>query len=305
MKYCAQKLFAGGDPFLLKNNGLYYAYCTTENDMPAFTKEYPFYETIKNGEDGIEVHISKDLKHWEPGRYCLKKGDVIGEHGFWAPEVTYYNNKYYMVYTADEHISIAVSDSPDGPFMQWSDGWLLPFASIDGHLFFDDDGKIYLYYAWLNDGNKIRVAQMTSDLKQVERIYDDVLIQAEEGWETVDSLVAEGPFVLKHGGLYYLTYSCNHTRCKDYAVGYAVSKSPTGSFKKYDKNPILHRFGDVVGTGHHSFMPIENENKYICIYHCHSDRPDSFKPRQICLAEAEFINDDNGNDTLVIYLPNK
>ncbi len=301
MNFRAQKLFAGGDAFILKHDGAYYVYCTTENDMPAFTPEYPFFETVKDGMDGIEVHISKDTKKWEKPKYCLKKGDVLGSHGFWAPEVAYYNNRFYMVYSADEHMSIAVSDSPEGPFAQWSDGWLLPFRSIDGHLFFDDNGKIYLYYAYLNNCNKIRVAEMSSDLKKVTRVYDDILIQAEEKWETVDSDVAEGPFVLKHKGLYYLTYSCNHTRCKDYAVGYAVSESPTGPFKKYEGNPILHRFGNIVGTGHHSFMPTDDENKFICVYHCHSDNPESFKPRQICLAEAEFVDDGSGCDKLVIH----
>lgn len=300
MNKYGKKLFDGGDTFLLKYNNIYYVYCTTENDLPAFTEEYPFYETFKNGMDGIEVHISKDLVHWEEGRYCLKKEDVLGEHGFWSPEVSYYNGRFYMVYTANEHISIAVSDSPDGPFTQWSDGWLIDDPSIDGHLFFDDDGTIYLYYAWLNDGNRIRTAKMSADLKRVEQIYEEVLISAEEAYETIDGGIAEGPFVLKHKGLYYLTYSCNHVRCEDYCVCYAVSESPTGPFGKYSGNPILHKFGDVVGTGHHSFMPTENENKYICIYHCHSDNPDSFKPRQVCLAEAEFEESKNGIDTLVI-----
>ena len=301
MNYCAQKLFDGGDAFLLKHNDTYYAYCTTENDLPAFTEKYPFFETYKDGKDGIEVHVSKDLKNWKKGKYCLKKGEVLGEHGFWAPEVLHYNNKFYMIYTADEHSSIAVSNSPEGPFEQWSDGWLFPFRTIDGHLFVDDDGKIYLYYVWLHDGNKIRVAEMSPDLKSVIRTFDDVLIQAEEDWETIDCFVAEGPFVIKHKGLYYLTYSCNRTRCVDYAVGYAVSDSPTGPFKKSADNPILHKFGSIVGTGHHSFMPTEDENKFTCIYHCHSDKKDSFKPRQICLAEAEFVSGGSECDRLVIH----
>ena len=32
----------------------------------------------------------------------------------------------------------------------------------------------------------------------------------------------DAPFVIKHKGLYYLTYSANHTRCVDYCAGYAV-----------------------------------------------------------------------------------
>lgn len=297
-----KKLFRGADGFILKQGDTYYVYCTTENDLPAFTPEYPFYETYKDGHDGIEVHVSKDLINWENKGYCLEKEkNVVGTHGFWAPEVSHYDGKFYMVYTVDEHVTIAVSDNPEGPFEKHVDGYLMEQNTIDGHLFFDDNGDIYLYYVAFNNDNHICVAKMTDDLKAVEVNYESVLIEAKEAWETVDCRVSEGPFVIKHKGLYYLTYSANHTRSKDYAVGCAVSDKPTGPFVKSENNPILHKFGDIVGTGHHSFMPTENENKYICIYHCHGGDISGFKPREICLAEAEFVNGKNGKiDDLVI-----
>lgn len=297
-----KKLFNGGDPFIFFHEGLYYVYCTTENDLPAFTKEHPFYETYKNGLDGIEVHVSEDLVHWENRGLCLKKGNnVVGTHGFWAPEVSYYNGKFYMVYSADEHVVIAVAEHPDGPFEKTTDGYLMEKAAIDGHLFFDDDGSVYLYYADLHHGNHICVAKLSPDLMSVEIDDGTVLIEATEAWERMDCKIAEGPFVIKHQGVYYLTYSANHTRSEDYAVGYATSSSPFGPFVKSKHNPILHRFGDIVGTGHHSLMPTEDKNRYLCIYHCHSGNGRDFKPRKVCLAEAEFVcHNDGGLDELRI-----
>lgn len=296
-----KKLFHGGDAFLLKHNNAYYIYCTTENDLPAFTPEYPFFETYKNGHDGIEVYKSNDLKTWRNLGWCLEKGNnVVGTHGFWAPEVSFYNGKFYMVYAADERIAIAVSNSPEGPFEKTADTYLIDKPAIDGHLLFDDDGSIYLYYCCLEGGNHIRAAKMSKDLTAVEKYYDSKLITAEEKWETVDCEIAEGPFVIKHNGIYYLSYSANHTRCKDYAVGYATSDSPLGPFKKSENNPILHRFDDITGTGHHSFMPTDDENRYICVYHCHGGDISGFKPRKVCLAEAVFIKTDSGIDDLVI-----
>lgn len=298
-----KRLFDGGDGFVLKHGDTYYVYCTTETDLPAFTPEHPFFETVKDGRDGIEVHVSKDLIHWENKGYCLEKGEhVVGVHGFWAPEVSCYNGKFYMVYAVDERVAIAEANSPEGPFRKMTDDYLVDARAIDGHLFFDEDGTIYLYYCSLEGGNHIRVAKLAKDLKTVETFYNDRLIVAEEPWETVDCRIAEGPFVLKHNGVYYLTYSANHTRCPDYAVGYATSKSPLGPFEKSKNNPILHRFDDIVGTGHHSFMPTDDENTYICIYHCHGGDISGFKPRKICFAEAEFVN--NGKeepDDLVIH----
>lgn len=298
----SKKVFNGADGYVLKYNGIYYVYCTTENDLPAFTPEYPFFETYKNGRDGIEVHTSKDLVHWENKGLCLEKGkNAVGTHGFWSPEVSYYNDKFYMVYSVDEHIAIAASDTPEGPFEKITDGYLFEKRAIDGHLFFDDNGDIYLYYAALVHDNRICVAKMSDNLEFVEKFYDTVLIEASEEWETIDARVAEGPFVIKHKGLYYLTYSANHTRCIDYAVGYATSTSPTGPFKKSESSPILHRFDNIVGTGHHSFMPTEDKNRYICIYHCHGGDISGFKPRKICFAEAVFVNNGNGQaDEIVI-----
>lgn len=285
----AKKIFNGGDPFILKHKDMYYIYCTTDNELPAFTDEYPFFETYKNGMDGIEVYTSADLIHWENKGYCLKKEASVGEHGFWAPEVSYYNGRFYMIYSVDERLAIAAADTPMGPFEKHTPSYLMDKRAIDGHLFFDDDGKIYLYYADLTVSNRIMCAEMAADLKTVSKEYNNALISAECPWETIEGRIAEGPFVLKHNETYYLTYSANHTRNPNYGMGYAVSKSPTGPFEKYIGNPILHKFDDIVGTGHHSFMPTDDKDKYICVYHCHGGNISGFKPRMICLAEARFV----------------
>lgn len=293
-----KKIFEGGDPFLMKYDGVFYIYCTTENSERLESPNA--FNTEKNGKDGIYVYRSEDLISWENAGLCLSRENAVGDKWFWAPEVSYYKGKFYMVYAAEEHLAIAVSDSPTGPFKAYSDGWLRADRAIDGHLLFDN-GEAYLYYVRLGCGNRIFVAKMSEDLKRIEYEYPNELICAEEPWETVESFVAEGPFVLKHNGLYYLVYSCNHTRSPDYAVGYAVSSSPTGPFEKYEQNPILHKSGNVKGVGHNSFMNTENTDKLICAYHCHNDNPDNFKPRMVCLCEAGFEKKDGANDVLKIY----
>ena len=290
----------GADPFVLFYDGKYYMYCTTENnDLLVGVKD--FGTTTPEG-DGIFVYVSDDMKSWTRHGYALKKGDSMGEKWFWAPEVLEYRGKFYMVYAAEEHIAIAKSDHPLGPFKQEHKCWLREELSIDGSFFVDDDGTVYLYYVRLDGENRIFVAKMKDDLSGIEKEYPDCLISATEPWETVDCLVAEGPFVLKHKGLYYLTYSCNHTRCIDYGVGYAVSNNPTGPFKKFDGNPILIRNGRLVGVGHHSFLRTA-DGTLCCAYHCHNVHSDNFKPRMFCMNTAEFVEDENGIDKLVINGP--
>ncbi len=293
-------MLAGADPFVLFYEGRYYMYCTTENGRELVGAN-DFSTDTPEG-DGIYVYVSEDLKNWEKQGYALKRGDSMGEKWFWAPEVLAYKGKFYMVYASEEHIALACADHPLGPFKQENKRWLREGMAIDGSLFVDDDGSIYLYYVRLDGQNRIYVAKMKDDLSGIEQEYDDCLICADAPWETLDCLIAEGPFTVKHNGLYYLTYSCNHTRCIDYGVGYAVSSCPTGPFKKYEGNPILIRNGNLIGVGHHSFFNAEDGTLY-CAYHCHSINSSNFKPRMFCLNTAEFVKSDNGADVLKINGP--
>ena len=293
-------MMSGADPFVLFYEGKYYMYSTTETDYCLVGAND--FATVTSEGDGIYVYVSSDLKNWEKHGYALKKGDSIGEKWFWAPEVLEYRGKFYMVYASEEHIAIACADHPLGPFKQENKRWLREGMAIDGSFLVDDDGTVYLYYVRLDGQNRIYVAKMKDDLSEIEEEYPDCLIAAEEPWETLDCLIAEGPFVLKRKGLYYLTYSCNHTRCVDYAVGYAVSKSPIGPFEKYKGNPIMKKSGKLVGVGHHSFFNSEDGTLY-CAYHSHNVNSDYFKPRMSCLNTAEFVEGESGIDVLKINGP--
>ncbi|MBQ9428537.1 MAG: family 43 glycosylhydrolase, partial [Clostridia bacterium] len=104
----------GADPFVLKDGDTYYLYATEDSSW------------------GYRVYTSQNLVDWVCHGYCLQKGDVYVEdssayYGYWAPEVFKYNGVYYMIYTSQEHLGIATSDSPYGPFTNDTEGgWLFP-----------------------------------------------------------------------------------------------------------------------------------------------------------------------------------
>ena len=117
--------------------------------------------------------------------------------------------------------------------------------------------------------------------------------------------MAEGPFVLKHNGKYYLSYSANHTRSHDYAVGYAISDTPTGPFARYEGNPILKSGSGLYGAGHHSFTTSKDGERLICAYHVHNSA-EKLRPRLFCADAAEFVkNPGGGVDILVIHGPSE
>ena len=274
----------GADPFVLLYDGTYYLYST-------------------NSADGYRVFTSDDMATWTDRGYCLRKEDVKGDRGFWAPEITVRDGKFYMVYIANEHLGIAVADSPLGPFRQEEKKWLNEVCEIDGHFFVDDDGTTYLYFVRFDGGNVLWCAKMNDDLLSYDESTARFLFRAEDDWELKDCSVVEGPFVLKHKGKYYLTYSANHTRCADYAVGCAISDSPMGPFKKVSYNPILKKNEKANGTGHHSFTTSKDGSELVCVYHFRPGN-DTHCPRVTCIDRAEFVKDPNGgDDILVIHGP--
>lgn len=280
----------GADPFVLLVDGTYYHYATGDPD-------------------GYHVQVSTDLIHWEDRGYCLHKNDVQGEKWFWAPEILATHGKYYMVYTADEHLGLAIADDPTGPFVQKKKGWLSERHAIDGHLEVGADGCVYLYYVRFDGGNVIYGTKLAETVDKFVAlaeagelaIGEEVrLLAAEEPWETHMGKVAEGPFILQHGGKYYLTYSANDYQSPLYAIGYAVSDTPLGTYKKYAGNPILVGHGDIVGTGHHSFTTTKDGKELLCVYHCHNSVSE-IHPRMTCIAPAGFVAGVDGADVLRIY----
>ena len=145
----------------------------------------------------------------------------------WAPAVLERNGRYVMYYTAratDMHvqsISVAVADSPVGPFVDNSMRPLIcPTAlggAIDPSPFIDVDGKAYLL--WKNDGNsrKLRTSLWIQELSDdgLSLVGEPMeLIHEDQPWEYP---LIEGPSMVCHEGRYYLFYSANDYQGENYA----------------------------------------------------------------------------------------
>ncbi len=271
------------DPYVLTYNGVYYIYSTNHPN------------------DGFEVFTSTDLVNWKSAGMCAKKGDIIGDSDFWAPEVYERNGKFYMLYTAEEFLAMAVSDSPTGPFTKTSDEFIISDCrAIDGNILFDDDGSIYLYFSKItdNDGQQLWGCRMSDDLLTIDK-STLTRLTSPEGWE---GNVNEGPFVIKHNGTYYLTYSGDGYTGSTYSVGYATSDSPLGTFTKYEGNPVLSMTREIVGTGHHCFAMSPDGSEMFIIYHCHYSK-NQVHSRKLCIDRVKFVPSSDGADIISVYGP--
>lgn len=274
-----KKLVCFGDPFIMLYNNTYYAYGTA-------------------AADGIEVYTSDDLKTWKYKGLALHKDAVWGDHSFWAPEVYAIKGKFYMYYTAESQICVATSESPTGPFVQ---EWKIPMIAdekcIDNSLFIDDNGKPYLFFDRFNDGLNVWVAELEDDLMTLKKETMRPCIHVSQPWEEVWPRVNEGSFVMKHNGLYYMTYSANGYESPFYGVGCATATRPEGPWTKYEENPLLQKPGTLVGVGH-SAMFTDKEGKLRIVFHAHKDK-ENVHPRAMYIGEVYFENV-NGVDRMRI-----
>lgn len=252
----AGSLIPFADPFILSDNGLYYMYGT-------------------GYDDGIGVVVSDNLKTWHVPDYeerwlVLHKDDSFGDHGFWAPEVYHIGNDYYLYYSSEEHICVAVSDSPLGPFVQKVQEPMLEDNGIDNTLFIDDDGTPYMFWVRFNNGNEIWSAQLESDMCTIKQETMSFCTRMSQPWEEIWPAVNEGPAVVRKNGVYYMAYSANHFMSQDYAIGYATTDNIGGTWEKYSGNPVLRRPEGLFGVGHHSFFKDFDGNDRI-VFHSHHD----------------------------------
>lgn len=267
----------------------------TEADPTIFMdtdSTYYLYGTGSQSDKGFLVYHSNDLKTWEGpvgrnGGFCLTGETSFGTMGFWAPQVMKRNDTYYMFYTANEQIAVAMASSPQGPFSQNVKKMIeMPCKAIDPYVFIDSDGKAYLYHVRLQNGNRIFVAEMTDDLMNVREETATECISATEEWENTQHVtwgVTEGPTVLHIGDTYYMFYSANDFRNIDYAVGIATASSPYGPWIKSDY-PVINRANiGRYGTGHGDIFK-DAQGNWNYVFHTHNSLTE-VSPRKTALVE--------------------
>ena len=261
--------------------------------------KYYLYGTSASGPSGrFEVYVSDDLDTWQGplgtlDGYVLSP-ETFGTKGFWAPQVFKHKNRHYMIYTANEQIAIAEGDSPVGPFTQEkAEAITFPTNAIDPFVFFDDNGKAYLYHVRLKEGNRIYAAEMSKDLRSIKEKTAREVISVEDGWENTWKTqygVSEGPTVIKIGKTYYLFYSCNDFRNIDYAVGYATAKSPLGPWTKHGTPIITRQLIGENGTGHGDLFK-DKDGHWMYVFHTHNSRS-QVGQRRTAVVQLDFDGKD-------------
>lgn len=225
--------------------------------------------------DGIHAMYSYDLVTWSDGPSPFTKTDypkwidgyVKGEkdsngkpvfHGnFWAPDIIFMNNKYYLYYSCSEWGTMTSTIGcvtnktldPDDPEYKWEDvGFLgiwsyqpgLALNAIDPAMFRDKDNNVWMAYGSFNEQG-IVVTEIDT-ISGKPKNYNGNLpgVSVANSWTGPNSMdygEGEGATIVYRDGFYYLFYNkggCCAGVNSTYYVVVGRSVSPTGPY--FDKN---------------------------------------------------------------------
>lgn len=183
---------------------------------PVIWADVPDPDVIRVGDDfymvsttmhlvpGAPVMHSKDLVNWEvisylydrlDGKpaYDLKESTMYGR-GQWATSLRYHNGTYYAYFSPNDTPYKGYVYTTSNPRKGWKLLSRIPHFH-DASLFFDDDGKAYVFYG------TGQLRELKPDLSGV--MPGGVKMKVFERDEEENALL-EGSRVIKHEGKYYL-----------------------------------------------------------------------------------------------------
>ena len=163
---------------------------------------------------GVQIHHSRDLKHWRLLTRPLERVSQLdlrgvgASQGVWAPCLTFDNGTYYLVYTVvtafycnmyDTHNYIVTAPDIMGP---WSEPVELSGFGFDPSLFHDDDGRKYMV-CMVTDHRVPKKYAGRLIVQEYDPVHRCMIGDFHEVYQAKD-IFLEGPHIFKKDGWYYL-----------------------------------------------------------------------------------------------------
>jgi arabinan endo-1,5-alpha-L-arabinosidase len=264
------------DPTVIEEGGKYYIFSTRA---------------------GIAVRCSEDLVRW---RLC---GDVFGHlpgwavedvkglRGLWAPDISYFNGKYHLYYSAStfgsnrSSIGLVTNRTLDAASdkYRWEDqGKVISstaaddWNAIDPNIVLDEDGQPWLSFGSFWGGIKVRkIDPATGKLSTADQtLYS--LASRPRTKELPGAI--EAPAILRKNGYYYLFVSfdfCCRGVNSTYNIRVGRSRKVTGPYVDRSGKPMMEDGGTILlagegrwrGPGHCAILQEKGGEKLV--YHAY------------------------------------
>jgi len=236
-----------------------------------------------------------DMINWTPHGPVLAAKDFVDANpgAAWAAQVVEKGGKFYFYVTLDREeghfITVAVADSPTGPFKEARPGEPLITddmttdshrwnSDIDPTVFIDDDGT-----PWMMWGNgDFYVVKLNRNMVELDGEITKVPFRN----------VAEGPWLFKRGDIYYNVYAADAPGVQPEQIAYSTAPSITGPWS-YG--------GLITGPAKHGFTihpaVVEFKGQWYFFYHdgayALDGTPGGDCRRQVCVEYLYFNKDGN------------
>ncbi|MFE7813030.1 family 43 glycosylhydrolase [Streptomyces sp. NPDC057433] len=225
---------------------------------------------------GVRLHHSRDLVNWRPLGGALDTTrllDLTGcpdSGGVWAPNLTYADGLFHLVYSNVSTYAGGFTDSPNhlttapsihGP---WSDPVPLHARGFDASLFHDgpDSWLLNLVHDWRPGHGGSAGLEATRYDRSARRLVGDpvrIVLPPQAGW-------IEGPNLCRHADWYYLLTADGGTGY-DHQVTVARSRTLTGPFERDPHGALItaRRHPDLAlqKAGHGSLVETEEGQWYL------------------------------------------
>lgn len=246
---------------------------------------------------GISVRCSEDLRRW---RLC---GDVFGHlpgwavaevpglRGLWAPDVSYFNGRYHLYYSASTFgsnrsaIGLVTTPTldPASEKHAWTDhGKVIgstpadDWNAIDPNVVLDEAGRPWLSFGSFWGGIKLRRLDAATGRPSAE---DTTLYSLASRPRTRDLPGAvEAPVIYRKHGHYYLFVSfdlCCRGAKSTYHLRVGRARQVTGPYLDRDGRPMTEGGGTLLlegggrwaGPGHCTILPTDEGERLV--YHAY------------------------------------
>lgn len=243
--------------------------------------------STRHGEPGeLPIRCSKDLEQWKlcgsifPSipAWILRQSPQTKE--LWAPDVSYFNGEYHVYYAFSvfgkntSGIALVTNKTlnPASPDYHWVDRGLVlgsvasdDYNCIDPNISFDRQGRPWLAFGSFWSGIKMRrIDPATGTLSKADTHLYALAERAEPAhpapappglpadWEAI-----EAPFVVHHGGYYYLFVSfdlCCRGVKSTYRTMVGRSRHINGPYVDANGTPMRKGGGTELLTGNQRWL---------------------------------------------------
>lgn len=254
------------DPFVVVTDDAYYLYGSD----------------VSRGWDGCTWACYKNTGElsdkWTPTPALVYEKPIAALKQCWAPEVHKYKGAYYMFgsyfssVTNHRGCTVLKSQSPEGPFVEITDGVVTPsdWDAIDGTLYLDESGAPWLIFVheWTSTDDKVgrmAVARLSDDLTALISEPKELFRADSPSW--TNSGCTDGPFIYKTNDGQLLMLWSNFVN-RTYCVG--IARSRDGRIDgEWTQDETLLFSKEITGNedgGHGMIFTDRDGKKYLSIH---------------------------------------